>query len=376
LSINEWDTEESSLKKTERTYNGDHWVIIERKGIHNYLSEEIAKMNARYAISVPVPENDGNVPEGCGDVAVMQEHSIDQSIEEPVELLDHRLDLSKTKGPCNYTELRKKLKLLQQLGNKKSEMDRHWKEFRREVRLEIASLGLRRINRSEQPDRFHAEVLLLARKMINRKSEWANIKAVKQREDWAYRMVRFEVGIYGDTAKAHGFGPNEEDFDRLVSPPKRPSPGSRIDKSNTGIRTRRGAARDGNNKADVQHEVAYATEDDDEYEPPSRRMSSRKGKKVNTDMEDISDIPHAHLSTAQRTTANKNNFSPIGRRIPADRSSLRTPTVGGESSDFNSTLLQRRARFELHKLELEIEERSVLLEEKARAFRQQFGIDY
>ena len=92
----------------------------------------------------------------------------------------------------------------------------------------------------------------------------------------------------------------------------------------------------------------------------------------------LEDILDAHLSTAQRTTTttNKNDSLAAGRKIPADRSSLRARTVKSESSDLSGTLLQRRARFELRKLELEIEERSVLLEEKAEAFRRRFGVDY
>jgi len=263
---------------------------------------------------------------------------------------DQRLDLmSMLWTRWEFSHLRTQLKLV---GRKH---DIVWKEFRRQYRNDINSVGLRAIKKSQDVKRSHKETLKIARKQIQQQANvWNRFKgAPKEREDLSYWLVLRETKVEG---AASGF------------PDEQPTPGDGFKK------LKRKVAENSSN-----------IEPSDTFEDLYSRKTSKsapvrkKAREVNTVKDSDSDTSE-YAAPTRSAGCTRKTAAPTSRRKIAPKS-VKTSTQAVTTS--HRAAERSKDCFALRRMVLDIEEREFELQTRqqrfldaAQEYQEKYGVPF
>jgi hypothetical protein len=300
--------------------------------------------------------------------------------------VDPRHDLVAKPPSYTFTELRKKLGIAGTY-RRKSEDDKTWKEFRRFVRREIVKACIRSIKKSEQPGRWHDQILSVARKIIRmRKPFWnASNFGPRKQEEMAYWLVTRETSL--TTEQAAGLRDDEDGpgtpgrkVVKHVGRPVKGLPSSRFARNDTDDEGAIRAAKKRRTRASSSSSIIRARDvpdlpDSDSDNPltnglrpaapPALKTPSRATRAtfaaLKPDSSKVSKKPSPITSVGKF-------FSPKG--VPFGK------TVGIDLAKWRASFELKTLEHEAERATLEAAEKQQKLSERAREFEEKYGQPY
>lgn len=277
---------------------------------------------------------------------------------------DPRTDLSTENLNFSFLLLRKRLEFHGRRA------DKEWKEFRREIRKEVASAGLREISRQTEPKRWHAETLRISRKMIAEQKRWDKVSGgIRKQEELAYWLVSRECSLVGEPS---GFGKDEDEAGNQLNPDS-----ICVIENRKKLPLRK---RDRVPKSNHKDLIVSDIQGDDSGDEGARlpKPSSLKRPRRSASPE-ISHPSAKKLKLPRKKTRSSKEGKRSLRVIKTTNETINDTHEDSPQDTIkpaSSPLMRRREIHEIKRLELQAEEIQLQLLEKIQAFKEKHGISH